>query len=188
MEWVAVAALVVAVLTGVGTVLAARQWGNRRRRILFSVESAPLLPPAERAGLLQVTFRDFPVENPHLVTVRVQNVGPLDIATQHFDAHRNLVVDLNCTMYGVTSSSHPGATVSRGIGSEGVVELTPSLLRRGDAWVVEAVVSGEPTPELDSPLIDTDVVDGATYLEQLAEILAGTIVTLPLGVSIRLRR
>jgi hypothetical protein len=188
--WIALAAVVVAIIGIAATVFAARRWGNRRRRILFSCEAAPLLPIADENHLLEVTYRDFPVKDPHLVTVRIANIGSSDIASQHFDAGRSLIVDLNCTMFGVTSTSQPRYTVSGAIGSEGVLELRPLLLHRGEEWVVEAVVSGEVNAVLDCPLIDTDVVEGAPALKQLAQQLAeiAVSVSLPFGAQIQLKR
>ena len=84
-EWLAVAAIVVAILVGIATVIVTRRAGNRRRRLVFACDVAPLLPPGHEEGPLQVTYRDLPVEDPHLVTVRFRNVGTLDVASEHFD-------------------------------------------------------------------------------------------------------
>jgi hypothetical protein len=93
-------------------------------------------------------------------------------------------------MYGITSTSHPRYTVSGAIGSEGVLKLSPLLLHRGEEWVVEAVVQGDITPVLESPLIDTDVVEGPTALKQLAQQLGDVAVSvsLPFGLQIQPRR
>lgn len=188
--WIGLAGLLVAVVSIGATILAARRWGNRRKRIAFSWEAARLLPVGRSERLLEVTFRDIPVTDPHLVTVRVANVGPLDIASKHFDAGRSLVVNLNCMMYGLTHSSHPSGTVTGAIGSDGVVELRPVLLRRGEEWAVEAVVGGEPKPTLDSPLVDTDLVEGPSAVELFAEQFADVIVSvaLPFGLELRVNR
>ncbi len=176
----------VAVAVGLATVLATRKWGTRRRRVLFRYQSAPLLPVDSRLGLLEITFRDIPVPNPHLVTLRVQNLGPSDVATHHFDTGAPVRVALNCKFFGLTSSSHPAATVSPAIGDDGWVELRPTLLRCGDEWAVQAVVEGVAAPELVSPLIDTDIVEGATARDQLAEFFSGIVLSGPFGITIRL--
>lgn len=117
--WIAIAGVIVGAI-GIGaTVLAARRWGNRRRKILFAWEQVPLLAAGADHGLLEVTYRDIPVENPHLVTVRVANVGASDVASDHFDAGLPLIVHLNCTMYGVTRTTHPQYTAGGAIGAEG---------------------------------------------------------------------
>lgn len=188
--WIALAALAVAIV-GVGaTIFATRRWGNRRRRILFAWEAAPLLLIGGDRDLLQVTYRDIPVEDPHLVTVRVANIGPSDIASRHFDADRPLVIRLNCTMYGLTRNSHPKDTISEAAGAEGIIQLRPLLLRRGEEWVFEAVVKGEPSPLMVSPIIDADIIEGPSAAKQLVELLADVAVsiTLPWGGQIQLKR
>lgn len=178
----------VALVVGVATVLATRRWGTRRRKLLFRYQSASLLPTDSRPGLLEVTFRDIPVPNPHLVTIRLQNVGPSDVATHHFDGGRPIRVVLDCKFFGVTSTTHPSATVSPAIGSDGWIEMRPMLLRRGEEWAVEAVVEGDPAPTLQSSLIDTDVEQGGSARDQLAEFLSGIVLTGPFGITIRLPR
>jgi len=70
-------------------------------------------------------------------------------------------------MYGLTGTSHSN-TVSPAIGAEAIIQLHPQLLRRGEEWIIEAVVSGTPAPELDSPLIDTDIVSEPAYAAEIA--------------------
>jgi hypothetical protein len=156
----AVIGIAVGVIAVVVGVLAARRWGNRRRKLLFEFRATPLIPPtaSDPQGLLKVTFRDFEVPDPHLVTILLRNVSPADIATDHFDAGRPLVIRLNCQMYGITATTHRDATASTAVGADGVISMGPLLLRTGESVVIEAVVSGAGAPELDSPLVDTDVV------------------------------
>jgi len=163
---VGIAVGVLAIIVGV---FAARRWGNRRLRLLFNVTAIPLILGGAQSGLLKVTFRDIDVDDPHLVTIRLKNVGSADISSERFDAGRPLVVNLNCTMYGVVKTTHPRSTVSTALGADGVVQLTPQLIRRGEDRVVQAVVSGPPAPALDSPLVDTDIVSGPTYASELAK-------------------
>lgn len=158
-DWIGIAAVIIAFVVGVATVLATRQWGNRRRKILFIYNKTALLPKGRQPGPLQVTYHDIPVKDPHLVTLSIKNIGPSDIGSEQFDAKRPLTIRLNCTMYGLTSNSHPSSSTSTAIGEQGVLELRPQLLRRGEEWTTEAVVEGEANPELDSPLIDTDTVN-----------------------------
>lgn len=153
---------IVGIVVGVvATVAAAWKWGTRRRRLLFTWRSTPLLPidQAEHPWV-QVTVHDFPVNDPHLVALTLRNVGPSDLATQHFDAGKPIRVELGCTRFwAVTRSTHPRATRMPSVGYDGGwIELRPLLLRRGEEWTVDAVVEGDVAPTLTSPLIDTDVV------------------------------
>jgi hypothetical protein len=163
---------VVAVIVGA---MAAQRWGTRRRRLLFEYTSTPLIPEGQMASFLKVTYRDFEVEDPHLVRLSLKNVGPVDVATAHFDAGKPLTVRLHCTMYSVTSTSHAAATESPAVGAEAIVKLRPTLLPRGHEWVVEAVVGGALRPEVASTLIDTDILDKPTFNSQLSHSLLGVL-------------
>jgi hypothetical protein len=163
----AIVGIVVGVLAIFTGIFAARRWGNRRMRVLYQWQAAPLLIDSG-GGLLKVTFRDFEVADPHLLSIRFQNIGPADIATERFDGAVPLRVILNCTMFGVTRSSDPKTTRTGSLGSAGEISMLPHLFKKGEEWLVEAVVGGQPDPNLQSPLIDTDVVDGPTYIAQLA--------------------
>jgi hypothetical protein len=186
--WIGLAGIILGVIGIVVTIAAARRWGNRRRKLLFSFESAPLLPPGPNNGLLEITYHGFPVEDPHLVTVRLQNIGPLDIPSGQFDAESPLTINLNCKMFGVTSNRSGARVVAPAIGGDGFLQIGPQMLHRGEEWVVEAVVQGDAEPTLDSPLIDTDIVEGPSMLEQVAEQLAGITLTLPFGVQLQIKR
>lgn len=182
--WIVIA---VTVVIGIATILATRAWGNRRRRLLLTWTSTPLLPVGRADGPLQVTYRDFAVPDPHLVTVTIHNLGPTDVTTSHFDSGSNVVINLQATtFYGVTASSHSDTTLSQAVGSQDTrVEMRPMLLRKGEAWTVEAVVEGDADPVVTSPLIDTDI-STRTLADQLTEILSGTEILLPgLGVTVR---
>ncbi len=61
-------------------------------------------------------------------------------------------------------------------------------MRCGEEWSIEAVVEGEPEPVVDSPLIDTDVIEGSSYLKQAIETLSSVVLDLPFGVTIGIKR
>jgi hypothetical protein len=44
--WLALVAVIVAVVGITVTIFAARRWGTQRRKVLFSYDSTPLLPSA----------------------------------------------------------------------------------------------------------------------------------------------
>lgn len=185
-ELIGLIGVIVAVLVGVAAILATRRWGNRRNKLMFTWESVPMLPVESAGGLLQVTYRDFPIPEPHLVTVRMINVGPNDVATKHFDGGASLRIELNCTMFGLLRSSHPAKTASRSIGSDAVVELRPSLLRKGDEWRVDIVVGNRPDPKVKSSLIDTDITEGRSSIESAIELLSGLTISLPFGIGLHI--
>lgn len=157
----ALGALVVAIVAIPITAWITRRYGTRRKRLLFLFEATSLVPTIKSyaADALKVTYHNVPVDDPHLLTIRVENVGPADVASTHFDSGRPVEVRLNSTLYGMLSATHGEHTVGPAMGTkDAVIELTPLLLKRRDAWVVEVLVSGNPAPRLVSSLIDTDVV------------------------------
>src|ERR1700738_2649754 len=89
-EFLTIAGIIVAAGIGlatiIGTVLATRRWGNGRRKLLFEYQSTALIPDASSrsTSLLKVTFRDVAVEDPHLLIVRLKNIGPADSSSAPF--------------------------------------------------------------------------------------------------------
>lgn len=139
------------------SVWATRRYGSRRARLIFEYSSVPLLPDADPHGLLEVTYRDFPVKDAHLVSASLTNSGSRDITSAMFDASRPLVLSVEGMFYGATVVAGP-QVILPAIGSTGAaVRFGPALLKRGERWSISAVVSGGGSVVLDSPLIDTDV-------------------------------
>jgi hypothetical protein len=161
-DWLSLAGLIVAVVGVPTAVLATRRWGTRRARLQFGWDVTPLLLVArlDEHDQIKITYRGRPVDNPHLLTVRLANVGPVDITRAHFDGGENVAVKLNCVMYGLTKTTHPDHTDTTVAGRAGQILLTPLLLKRSEEWIIEAIVSGWPQPELHCPLTDTDVTHG----------------------------
>ena len=165
LAWLGLAALIVAIVAVPITIWAIRRWGNRRRRVLITYEFTPLFPnvPSEARNHLKVTYNDIAVDDPYLIRVRLQNIGPADIASDYFDARSHIVVKLNCKLYGLINATHPESTSSITADSNGSIELAPILLKRHESWIAEAIVSGIPTPVPIVPLIDTDILDKGSY-------------------------
>jgi hypothetical protein len=153
--------IVIALIAIAVGIWAARKYGTRRGVVLFTCNSTQLIPdlPSSAKDLLKVEYRDFPVPDPHLVNLRLQNVGPRDIASSNFDAGRPITIKTNCKFYGFVSISHPKRTVGRAIGSDGVIDIEPMLLKTAETWEISAIISGRPTIEIDAPLVDVNILD-----------------------------
>lgn len=173
-----IAGIIVAVVAIFAGIWAVRHWGVRRRRVLLTCTSTRLIPnlPLRESDTLKVTFRDFPVDNPHLLLLRLQNIGPIDLTSDDFDAKRSIVFTLNCMLYGIISTSHPEATASTSLGSDGAIELMPMLLKRKEAWEVTAIVSGNPRLDTDIPLANTDVLDKRSFDAEVARSFFATLI------------
>lgn len=156
---VAIVALVVAVLGIPAAILATRQWGNRRARVDLYLRTTPLLPEGASPGLLQLSYRDLLVDNPHLVEVSLINVGPKDIPSVLFDSGKPITVRFDQTFYGVIGVAGGAKLLLPALGAEAgtPVEVRPSLLKRGESWTFTAVLSGAAKATVEAPLVDTDL-------------------------------
>ena len=136
-----------------------------------------------KPGLLEVTYRDIPVDKPHLISVILENIGPRDIPSSAFDGGNPISIAFNQTFYGLTSTSGGVRTVSPAVGTpaaDAVVQLRPGLLKRGDAWSFSAVLSGPVEVSVDSPLVDTDLRQVDPVDDEASEIVVRLSV---MGVS-----
>lgn len=125
----------------------------------MEIDATPLLPEGARPGLLEVTYRDIPVSEPHLVSVTLHNSGPRDVTSGMFDGGRSLTVEFDQTFYGLTAVQG-GIEVRSpaiGAGAGAVVSVLPGLLKRGESWSFSAVTTGPLEVTVDAPLIDTDL-------------------------------
>lgn len=159
-------AIIIAIVAVIVSVWAVRRWGVRRHRILLTYASNQLIPdlsPLVGDDALKVTFKELPIENPHLVFLRLQNIGPQDIASDDFDSQRRITLNLNCKFYVLLKGSHPKFTFGPAVGAECIIEIAPLLLKRGEAWELALIVSGPPELESEIPLKNTDVLDKRTF-------------------------
>lgn len=173
-DWLAVAAIGVAVIAIPATMWATRRWGNERQRLVFGFESIPLLErwPRNTRNQVRIIFADHEIHDPHLLMISLHNIGPADISSDHFDRGRNIYINLtNCEVFLLMSSTHPDDTLIFP-GDRGQVGLHPILLKRKDSWRVEVIVAGSPIPVPEFPLIDTDILDRATINANLARSFA----------------
>ena len=168
-DWTIVG-VAVALVMGIAAIWAARTWGPRRGKLLLTWEAAPLLrqPEVGTAGAawsgdLEVAFKGIPVLDPHLVKLRLVNVGPSDISTARFDNGRPLRVELDGSrFFGIVNSSLAAATQVPAIGGDGYAALAPTLLKKGASWEVAVIASGMPAPRVSNILVDCDVVERTT--------------------------
>ena len=158
--WIALSALAVALVAVPITVLATRNWGTRRAKVSILIASVPVLPEQAGKGRLEVSYRDIPVKEPHLVTVALRNDGPRDLASGMFDGGKPISVTFDQTFYGLTEVHGGVRTISPAIGASGKdarVEIQPALLKRGGVWGFTAVTSGPVEATVNAPLVDTDI-------------------------------
>ncbi len=188
-DGIAIVGVAIGILGIIAAVWAARKWGSRRGRLAIEIESSPLIPaPSEgalRPDLLKVTYLDIEVDDPHLVTIRLANVGSADIASVDFDGGRPIVVNLGSKMYGPTASTYPGRLTTPAIGDEGWIQFQPTLLPKNGEWRVEAVVGGVPSPTWRSHLVNADTVPGQSQTSEIAGRVASRVLSDILRAALR---
>lgn len=187
-EWLGFIAIIVAVLFGVAALIANRKFGNRRGRLLVAHTTSRLLASGSLSNYLKVTYRDFDVEDPHLVSLLLKNVGPHDITREQFEGGKFRIELLDSKLYGLVQNESsdgekPSLIISGGIGAEdAVVGFQPTLFPKGTEWTVEAIVSGPAKPTVRGRLVNTDIIEGETtsqaVLGALANISSLTVSTL----------
>lgn len=147
------------------SIWAARKWGTRRGKLLLAYTVTDLMPAGGPRDGFGFTYRDIPVEDPQLVTLRLRNIGPHDITRDLFDQGEALQISLNATFMGLLrATSTAGATprlAMRAIGTENAeIGFKPGLLPRKAEWTAEFLVEGKASPEVRGCLINTDIDQG----------------------------
>ncbi|SEF11721.1 hypothetical protein SAMN04489740_4135 [Arthrobacter alpinus] len=178
-EWLAFLAIIAAIIIGVAAILATRTWGNRRGKVLVAYSSTRLLAVKPAADELKVTFNDAPVNNPHLLSLVLKNIGSRDITREQFDG-RSLSIELNCPLYGVVQieSSDGGPTYvdpDEDDHGMGFILIEPSHIPKGTSWGIDCIVSGPANPKVGGRLIEADIVMGETASSSVIKALALTV-------------
>lgn len=171
-EWLSFVGIILAAVGIAAAIWAARTWGTRRCKLLVAYTTTGLLPLGATRSDVKLTFHDLPVTDPHLVTLRLKNIGSQDITRDHFDGGEPLKIALNSTLFGlVGSDGSDGAEPSIVVGAIGsqdaVVGFAPCLMPRGTEWVAEFIVSGSAAPKLRGRLVNTDIVEGESTSTQI---------------------
>ncbi|MCC9068266.1 hypothetical protein [Arthrobacter cryoconiti] len=156
-SWFGLAAFVVATVAIPAAVLATRYWGNRRACPEMEIHATPLLPKNARPGLLEVTYGDIPLDEPHLVPVTLRNSGPRDLSSGMLDGGRSITVKFDQTFCGLTAVHGGIETRSPAIGASAVVSVGPGVLKCGESWSFSAVTTGPGDVTVGAPRIITDV-------------------------------
>ena len=133
---------------------------DRRGRISVLISSTALIPGGSKS--LEVTYRDFPVPSRHLVTLDLRNSGPKDTSSSMFDSGRSIARSFDSNFYGVTTNNGGVKLISAAVESKphhASIRVSPGLLRRRSEWSFSALVMGPAETEIESTLIDTDLIE-----------------------------
>ncbi|RJU00847.1 hypothetical protein D6T65_10325 [Arthrobacter frigidicola] len=176
-EWLWLIGIVVAIILGIGAIVATRRSANPRRKLQFLVNATPLVSEHSRGRGLVVSYNDEPVQDPYLVRVTLKNIGAIDITSADFDAGRDLEVCVEPDGGMDMVPERPGGDIldvldfqllepdgSRNVSNEVLrmgprsVPISPMLLRRNTTITLDLLVDGPVFVYLKNPLINTDEV------------------------------
>ncbi len=155
---IAIAGLVLTAVGLLAGVFYAKQGGRRRNHLVVSVKSQPMIVERNtKAGsAVSLRYADQVVEDPHLITVMMECVGPTDITSADFDQGKPVTIAFDVPMIALLRSD--GLDISETYRATSI-DVRPSLLPKGKTFIVSAITDGEPQPRVNAHLIDTDVID-----------------------------
>ncbi|WP_030833371.1 hypothetical protein [Streptomyces hygroscopicus] len=179
--WQFVITIVVGIAVGVLAAWATLRASNLKRKLVWWVQSnTPLMsvPQGSADGVLAVTWRGIPIDNPRIVELVIANRGQRDITSAMFHNNEPIQFDFGATVYMILDvttapsgstvpSLHPGPVRIRATHpprAEGStrLELEPSLLSRRQMVTVVVLLSGdeEPVTCVAAPLVDVQFKEG----------------------------
>ena len=156
---------------GVGWVLAVASigagayyfaYGKRRRKLEISALKASLITAtARRENNLKVSFNEHHVGDPNIVTIKITNIGPKDIASKDFDAEKPVKIGLGALVVSrLQMHDNEIANFSEISEDSRHLLINPGKIAAGKTYSLRLLVDGDPRFELvDNPLIDTDVIN-----------------------------
>lgn len=136
---------------------------------------------------LQVTVRGNVAQDPHFVTVRLENNGHRNIRAEDFDHKIPLILKLDVPILVVLSSSD-GSDRAFNIEKASEINVRPGLIRRGENMTINVLTEGKPTLSCDKSLANVKVRLRSAYtpmwvnhgaISSLCLILIGTILVGP---------
>lgn len=136
----------------------------------------------------QVKVRGNVAQDPHLVTVRLENNGHKDIRSEDFDQKKPLILKLGASILAVLSSPDGSDRAFNVEEQTSEIKVCPALIRRGQSMTINVLTEGEPTLSCDESLADVKVrlrsADTPMWvnhgaISSILLILAGTILVGP---------
>ena len=147
--------------------MAPRLSTETRRVLLYSTPVVTSLlstdAPHMAEGDIHVMFKDQPLTDPHLVTLRVESKSRKDISDRDFNADKPLVIRLG-TSFAAPVSEPTKALVDKLSIENSDISIGPCLIHRDLVVLLEFVTEGPPHTSHKSQLIDIDVrLDNKDY-------------------------
>lgn len=134
------------ILVGLVTVWVTYAVGFPRRRLLYGLPVVtPVLSVARSGGDdLQITFKDTPLDKPHVVRVHLVGQGRKDIPSTAFDSGNPLHLDINANIVKVLQITSNGQQPVPKIAVDGsTLRIGPSLIGKRQRIEITLLVDGE---------------------------------------------
>ncbi|MEU9686756.1 hypothetical protein [Amycolatopsis japonica] len=168
----AIAGVAVAIVFGIGAIVAAYRSQNPRRRLYVYVASAtPLMHEKGRDLAIEVSIAGRAVEDPYLVTVHVVVRGRRDIRKDDFDGPIRLrfgsrIVGLLERTSTTVVPATPAPEVTHQPDSD-LLEVAPALLRRDHELTYTLLLEGgEPALDPEVPIV-ADIRETEPGMQQM---------------------
>jgi hypothetical protein len=179
------ASVVAVVLVGAATVLVTWLVGVPKRALLYSVPvETSLLPRYGRFAKnafsdLEITHGGKKLDDPHIISLRLESASRRDIRSDDFDQGRPLVFHVGAPVVTLLGAGIPLNFPPEGFRIRGDrAEIGPVLIRKKDLLTIDLLTDGRPDLVCESPLIDVSVKErslgevGRSMLERFASALA----------------
>jgi hypothetical protein len=163
-----------------GSIFAAWKWGKRQGKLVFTATATPILAIRDiyaqhgLEGKVVLSVGGTPLDDPHVLRLRLENVGHHDISSDHFDSGKPIAICLGATQFTANMRARLGShqdkvhsfrmQISMSSGPDGQkqdsiswVDVHPHLIKRRGFWETEILMSGEPNITLTDSIIDTDI-------------------------------
>ena len=157
--FLSIVGIVTALVVGAITIWITWVVGVARRRLLYSVKSlTPLI--AARTGALQkdlaVQWQDHNLDDPQVISVRLDCRGRKDIRSSDFDDNQPLAFDFNANIVTLLRSSIEKSLITY---NDSKAFIGPTLIRKKSVISLDFLLDGT-SPRLvcdNPPLVDVDV-------------------------------
>ncbi|MYW96300.1 hypothetical protein G3I59_38245 [Amycolatopsis rubida] len=193
----AIAAVGVAIVLGVGAIVATYRSANPRRRLhVYASNITPLVHQIGQTLSLEVRSNGVVLTNPHIATANLVVRSRRDIRKDAFDGPIKLFFGTHivAVLEQTSGTDVPGTPLPSLIRHEDLLEIQPSILRRDLTLTYTVLVEGS-TPvfnaevPVDADIRDTPPSETASTLGQIAFKVATQVLNqmpLPLGARFRI--
>jgi hypothetical protein len=158
MLWVAIGSLLVGLIIGVAsTRIASRGSREPRRSITYGISVTPLLSADHGVADVEIRRAGVLLHKPHIARVLIGVRGNVDIQRQHFDNAQPLKIRLGARVIDILDidSSPEGIQTPDVVTYNDSIHIGPGLLSKNHKLEVVALVDGEATIDLESPISGT---------------------------------